>query len=971
MFSSVTSLLTKSRSIINQTFGSETQCIVSAMLYDDHLEVLTSFEMNRVASLTFGDVVCDEIFDLLEHTIQHPLEFSTLSIQKTLALIHHLSIYASNGAANLTWSRLLCDITTLRQYNTVLLTLDNPTSILAKIQTIKGGSVDHGRLVREEAIALVALLEDVAKWRELRDVKRGELDSLVPVGDKEEAAFVSEGVKEAMREQRRREKGCNHISVKAGGNDGGFGSGFAGGGRTNGGNAVVGAAFSMEDMLKHAKSGKKRYTDGGLTDEEKKYYDHLETLERELQEKKEKEQDNINKNDVIDPPPQPIDLLDFHQDDVGSASQAPSSSCIYSSDAPFPVGNEELTMGSLLRTRDQKTTSTNTIAPTTDRGGLFGSNSPHRPMNTDVAAVNQFGGGGGGGSNPFGEERSDPFGGGGVANQFGGGGRSTAAVDPFGGGSTAAVDQFGGRSTAVVDPFGGESTAAVDQYGGGSISAVDPFGGGSTAAVNHFGGGYTAAVDQFGGGSGAGKDLLGLSSPSMSAISSSTANDNTSGGNGGGGVDLLDMMDTMSMGMVSTSSTQPPPHPLIRYSEPIPPISLSTLPPSTSSPIDLDTAAPMGGSAKQMPIMGNFDNSAAAISFIDIHASSTASLRAKEDNVAFSSIIGASNGKHYNDTGRISNISTSISSAPSIGDDCIVPPPSMPPPSMLPPSMSPPMPTVEDALSIPPIMGSFNSSSAAISSIGMLNSSSLPYTNDNEAAFSSIIGTSVAHGKHGDRQDLATGYGSTNPFGGGDTKPLAPLPTLPIEVSPLPVSQPSPPPNAPPDAPPFYAPMPPHSSVSSFNSTTNPNPVQTTGGGSSATVSKEHPIQAPTTTNSNMMIPGMMSNNAMGMDTGNVNPAMQQQNQQQQMMTMMQNNMMMMNSSNGMMNNDDSSLNPNQQQCFQQMMMMNQQMMMQFAQMQNVNNSSNSHSNQQSQQQQNANGGNNGNVEYPSSLNQF
>merc|ERR1740139_572818 len=99
-------------------------------------------------------------------------------------------------------------------------------------------------------------------------------------------------------------------------------------------------------------------------------------------------------------------------------------------------------------------------------------------------------------------------------------------------------------------------------------------------------------------------------------------------------------------------------------------------------------------------------------------------------------------------------------------------------------------------------MGSFNSSSAAISSIGMFNSSSLPCTNDNEAAFSSIIGTSAAHGKYGDRQGLATGNNSTNPFGDDDTSPLAPLPTLPIEESSFPVSQPPPPSNAPPDAPP-------------------------------------------------------------------------------------------------------------------------------------------------------------------------
>ena len=52
--------------MLNKTFGSETQQVVSGILYDDNLEVLTTFDMNRIASLTFGNAVCDEIFELLE-----------------------------------------------------------------------------------------------------------------------------------------------------------------------------------------------------------------------------------------------------------------------------------------------------------------------------------------------------------------------------------------------------------------------------------------------------------------------------------------------------------------------------------------------------------------------------------------------------------------------------------------------------------------------------------------------------------------------------------------------------------------------------------------------------------------------------------------------------------------------------------------------------------------------------------------
>ena len=51
---------------MTKTFGSETQRILADMIYDDEVEVLTTFDMNRIATLTFGDEVCGQMFDVLE-----------------------------------------------------------------------------------------------------------------------------------------------------------------------------------------------------------------------------------------------------------------------------------------------------------------------------------------------------------------------------------------------------------------------------------------------------------------------------------------------------------------------------------------------------------------------------------------------------------------------------------------------------------------------------------------------------------------------------------------------------------------------------------------------------------------------------------------------------------------------------------------------------------------------------------------
>lgn len=44
----------------------EAQSILSKQSHDDNVEVLSTFDLNRIASLTFGEVVSGEMFDVIE-----------------------------------------------------------------------------------------------------------------------------------------------------------------------------------------------------------------------------------------------------------------------------------------------------------------------------------------------------------------------------------------------------------------------------------------------------------------------------------------------------------------------------------------------------------------------------------------------------------------------------------------------------------------------------------------------------------------------------------------------------------------------------------------------------------------------------------------------------------------------------------------------------------------------------------------
>ena len=59
------SILTKGKGIAFSKYGSEGERIVSPFLFDDSVKIISSFDMNKIASLSYGEQMCEDIFDLL------------------------------------------------------------------------------------------------------------------------------------------------------------------------------------------------------------------------------------------------------------------------------------------------------------------------------------------------------------------------------------------------------------------------------------------------------------------------------------------------------------------------------------------------------------------------------------------------------------------------------------------------------------------------------------------------------------------------------------------------------------------------------------------------------------------------------------------------------------------------------------------------------------------------------------------
>lgn len=239
--------------------GSEAGQQLASLLLDENVQVLSSFELNQIASFTYGEKICDQIFEILEEILSHPVDHSTLCIQKALAVTRHALIYGSEKCVNSAWA-LGRYVNNLQEYNTVLLAQQRQGPD-AWWQRVKGGGVDKGFPVREAATDLHNLMSSKDQIQLMRHTK-ADPNSLVPVGD-DKVAFATDEVRLYILKKRLEEQKLMHIKSNLVEERGGFGSGY----NAKDGKTVVGAAHSLEEMMARAKRAeqkeKNKFSDDG------------------------------------------------------------------------------------------------------------------------------------------------------------------------------------------------------------------------------------------------------------------------------------------------------------------------------------------------------------------------------------------------------------------------------------------------------------------------------------------------------------------------------------------------------------------------------------------------------------------------------------------------------------------------------------------------------------------------------------
>jgi hypothetical protein len=257
MFSS--SVLARGRAHLQ---GNDTEQKLASLLHDDAVQMISSFELNQIASLSYGPSVCDQIFEILLSIVAHPVSYSPLTLQKTLVMTKHLLIYGAEGVVNCA-NCLNRHVQNLQNnYNTVLLA-QQQQGAAGMLFRLQGGGVDKGGPVRAAAAELSLLLNNHNQLRHERAVN-ADPNSLVPIGDVNQIAFCSDEVRH-MALQKRIQKQAQDMEIKSNlaKADNGFGSGY----NAADGKMVVGAAHSLEEMMQQAERvanrEKQKFSDDG------------------------------------------------------------------------------------------------------------------------------------------------------------------------------------------------------------------------------------------------------------------------------------------------------------------------------------------------------------------------------------------------------------------------------------------------------------------------------------------------------------------------------------------------------------------------------------------------------------------------------------------------------------------------------------------------------------------------------------
>lgn len=313
------------RIFIGRQQDNETERVRRLLLLDEQVLVISTFELNKVASLTYNELVCDDLFEVIEKIVAQPMRSTPLALHKTVEILKHILIYGSEKCVNSSYG-IGKFIESLQSYNTVLLAQERrgPGGL---IQRIKGGGVDKGEPVRAAAKKITVLLDNIKELQRIRN-ENASKDSLVPVGSNR-VGFITDEVRLTILKKRMAKQQRIDLKSNLTKSEGGFGGGY----NARDGKAVVGAAHGIEEMVKMASKQKKKFSDDGTPDEteDEKILKELMAEARAAKEeteaaKRAAEADLLGRDDSN--PTYVPDLLDFGTDVEAPAPSAGASSAL-------------------------------------------------------------------------------------------------------------------------------------------------------------------------------------------------------------------------------------------------------------------------------------------------------------------------------------------------------------------------------------------------------------------------------------------------------------------------------------------------------------------------------------------------------------------------------------------------------------------------------------------------------------------
>ena len=260
---------------------------------------------NELGGGTHGESIASEMWELaLDWTLSQYTQHSVLAITKTISLIQHVLLHGSEACVmngELLY-KIEMAVEPLRNLNTALaeaqmvdhilnnegratgendivLSTDGIGHQLAQLGTkatatmlkLKGGSVDKGYPVRTAASKLYGIVSVPINLRQMRMQQQQQqpAGSLVPIGSTNQVGYITDegryrllqqkmaaeekALKQKQWQEQQRLKQTKSNLAGASATDS-FGGGYASSNNgSNGGKVVVGAAHSLEDMIKTAK----------------------------------------------------------------------------------------------------------------------------------------------------------------------------------------------------------------------------------------------------------------------------------------------------------------------------------------------------------------------------------------------------------------------------------------------------------------------------------------------------------------------------------------------------------------------------------------------------------------------------------------------------------------------------------------------------------------------------------------------